>query len=259
MNDLRVCIVQFDIAWEDKEKNLETCYRLLSPLKRKVDLAVLPETFTTGFSMNAPYLAETNEAHTIHTVRVWAKEWDMAIAGSFLAKDTDEKFFNRGFLITPEGEAYFSDKRHLFREEGKLFSPGTHQLIIPYKGWNIRLIVCYDLRFPVWIRNKANEYDLLLCVANWPKARSHVWNTLLRARALENLCYVCGVNRIGTDGEGISYQGESIMLDYKGYPVTEAGQDEKYVTVTIKKEPLQEFRRTFPVWKDADLFKIEEN
>jgi predicted amidohydrolase len=259
MNDLRVCIVQFDIAWEDKTKNLETCYRLLSPLKGKVDLAVLPETFTTGFSMNALHLAESNEENTIQTVRTWAKEWDMAIAGSFLAKDADGKFFNRGFLITPEGETYFSDKRHLFREEGKLLTPGKSYVIIPYKGWNIRLIVCYDLRFPVWIRNKANEYDLLLCVANWPKARAHVWNTLLRARAIENLCYVCGVNRMGTDGEGISHQGESIALDYKAYPVMEAGQEEKCIISTIKKEPLQDFRRKFPVWKEADFFKITEN
>ena len=259
---MNVSIVQSGIAWEDKEKNLQDYYRLLSALQRKTDLAVLPETFTTGFSMRAPHLAESNTGHTVQTLLQWANELGFAIAGSFLAKNPDGKLFNRGFFITPEGASYFSDKRHLFclSEESERLTPGKNSSIIPYRGWNIRLIVCYDLRFPVWIRNRNDEYDLLLCVANWPQARAKVWDILLKARAIENGCYVCGVNRTGVDGNNIPHQGNSVLADYKGNCMLDAGQNpEAVLTQHICKEELEDFRRRFPVGKDADLFKIIEN
>ena len=259
---MNISIVQSNIVWEDKEKNLRNYYRLLLPLRGETDLAVLPETFTTGFSMRVPHLAETNTGNTVQTLLQWANELDFAIAGSFLAKNPDGKLFNRGFFITPEGETYFSDKRHLFclSEESETLTPGENYSIIPYQGWNIRLIVCYDLRFPVWIRNRENEYDLLLCIANWPQARAKVWDVLLKARAIENLCYVCGVNRTGLDGNDISHQGNSVLVDYKGNYILEAGQNpESILTQYINKDDLEDFRRRFPAGKDADCFKIIEN
>jgi predicted amidohydrolase len=262
MNNLRISIIQAGIEWENKEKNLTDYYSHIVPLKGKSDLAVFPEMFTTGFSMNAAHLAETNSEHTIQTLQRWANELELAVAGSFLAKNADNRLYNRGFFITPEGKTHISDKRHLFRisDEHILFNPGKTGSIISYKGWNIRLIICYDLRFPVWIRNKKNEYDLLLCVANWPQSRASVWNTLLKARAIENLSYVCGVNRIGEDGNKILYQGDSAILDYKGDSILETERNQAVIaTATLNKEALQDFRNKFPVWKDADFFKFIEN
>jgi predicted amidohydrolase len=258
MDDLRVSIVQSEIVWENKEKNLENYYTLINPLKKKSDLVVLPEMFTTGFSMHAAPLAEIDTENTIQTIQLWAKELDLAVAGSFLAKDNDNKLYNRGFFITPDKMPCFSDKRHLFRmsEEDVIFTQGKSISLIPYKEWNIRLIICYDLRFPVWIRNRMNEYDLLLCVANWPQSRSNAWNILLKARAIENLCYVCGVNRTGKDAAGILYQGESVLLDYKGTIILDAGkQQEVILTATLNKKDLYSFRNKFPAWKDADSFE----
>jgi predicted amidohydrolase len=186
----------------------------------------------------------------------------LAIAGSFVAKDINGKLFNRGFFVTPNGDASFADKRHLFRISGenRVFTAGTNCPVISYKAWNIRLIVCYDLRFPVWIRNKNKEYDLLLCVANWPTSRATIWKVLLQARAIENLCYVCGVNRIGTDHNGIQYQGDSVVLDFKGDTLLATEVNKASVaTTTISQTQLQQFRQKFPVWQDADAFKIEEN
>jgi predicted amidohydrolase len=259
MNDLRIGLVQADIVWENKQKNLENYGNLLKTLSGKIDLAVLPEVFSTGFSMRAKHLAETNGGLTISTIRSWAKDLDTAICGSFLAQGNSGKVYNRGFFITPGNEAFFYDKRHLFRmgEENRHFSAGDRKLIVPYKGWNIRLIICYDLRFPVWTRNPGNEYDLLVCPANWPAVRSDVWKTLLRARALENQAYVCGVNRIGTDGINSPHQGESALLDFKANLVVETERNQISVaTGVIRKEALDEFRKKFPVWMDADRFEI---
>jgi len=259
MNELRISLIQTDIVWENKQKNLEQTHNLLKTVAGKSDLAVLPEVFSTGFSMHAEHLAEANDCLTISTLRSMAKELNMAICGSFLAKGDSAKVFNRGFFITPEEEAFFYDKRHLFRigEENEHFTAGNQKLIVPYKGWNIRLIICYDLRFPVWARNIDNEYDLLVCPANWPAVRSKVWKILLPARALENEAYVCGVNRIGFDGINVYHQGDSILFDFKGNPVVETEQNQtSVVTGTIRKGDLEDFRRRFPVWKDADRFEI---
>jgi predicted amidohydrolase len=261
MNNLRISLVQAGIAWEDKAKNLKCYGKLLQGIAGKSDLAVLPEMFSTGFSMQAGRLAETNVDFTVQTIHRWVKDCDLAVCGSFLAKDNDSgALFNRGFFITPQGENYFYDKRHLFRmgEENERFTAGNRALIVSYKGWNIRLIICYDLRFPVWNRNRNNEYDLLLCPANWPEVRTNVWEILLKARAIENQSYVCGVNRIGEDGNGMLHRGNSALIDFKGKPVFEAPiNTEAVITETINKDTLSDFRGKFPVWQDADFFEIK--
>ena len=170
--DLRISMIQSHIIWEDREENLGYYGELLRRVSGRTDLAVLPETFTTGFSMDVEKKADTMEGQTVPTIKEWAKKYKLAVAGSFIAKDNG-KFYNRAFFITPEGKEYYYDKRHLFRMAGedKHFSAGDKRLIVPYKGWNICLQVCYDLRFPVWSRNVNNEYDLLIYVANWPGRR----------------------------------------------------------------------------------------
>jgi predicted amidohydrolase len=259
MNELRISLVQSGIFWEDKDRNIEYYGNLLKKLSGESDLAVLPEMFSTGFSMQAMHLAETNEGTTIQTIHSWAKAYRFAVCGSFLAKDDSGQIFNRGFFIDPNGNEWFYDKRHLFRIglEHQHFVAGDRRVIIPYEGWNIRLIVCYDLRFPVWIRNRKNEYDLLICSANWPAARASVWKTLLNARALENQCYVCGVNRIGKDGLYLEHQGDSVLIDFKGNRISETiPNEESVVTGTIQKDLLDRFRERFPAWMDADDFEI---
>ncbi len=254
---LRISLLQTNIKWEDKEYNLATLERFIRELSGKTDMIVVPEMFSTGFSMNSHMLAETIEGNTISKLQAWAKQYDVALTGSFIAEDDDE-YYNRGFFITPL-EATFYDKKHLFRmgDESKHFSAGNKRCIVSYKGFNICLLICYDLRFPVWARNVDNEYDLLLYVANWPESRSRVWNVLLEARALENQAYVCGVNRVGKDGIGLMYKGQSALIDYKGnkqaYLDTAIEQVE---TVEISKEELDLFRNKFPVWKDADKFDL---
>lgn len=258
MNDLRISLIQSTIQWEDKQANLSHFGNLIKSLAGKSDIAVLPETFTTGFSMNKA-LAETKDGTTINTIRDWAKNDNLAICGSFICREADH-IYNRGFFITPEGDEY-ADKRHLFRlgDEHRSFSreEGNYP-IFHYNGWNIRLIICYDLRFPVWIRNRNNEYDLLICSANWPASRANVWTTLLSARAIENLAYVCGVNRIGKDNQNLSHQGDSLLFDFKGEMIAEAPlNEEAVITHTINKEALLSFRKKFPVWKDSDKFTLE--
>jgi len=259
MNELRISLVQAGIFWEDKDRNLEHYGNLLKGLSGKSDLAVLPEMFSTGFSMNVPHLAETNDGTTIQTIHSWAKAYRLAVCGSFLAKDDFQRIYNRGFFIDPDGNECFYDKRHLFRMglEQEQFVAGNRQLTVPYKGWNIRLIICYDLRFPVWIRNRKNEYDVLICPANWPAVRANVWKTLLAARALENQCYVCGVNRIGEDGQQTNHHGDSVLIDFKGNRILETVLNEESIaTEVLRKDFLDDFRERFPAWMDADKFKI---
>ncbi|MDR2628176.1 MAG: nitrilase family protein, partial [Dysgonamonadaceae bacterium] len=164
-----------------------------------------------------------------------------------------------GFFITPDGQQYFYDKKHLFRmgAENTYFTAGNKQLIVPYKGWNIKLIICYDLRFPVWIRNVDNAYDLLICCANWPESRKKVWDILLQARACENYCYVCGVNRTGIDGNGLKHHGGSLLVDPRGKKIINASLPQATIrTATIYKEPLESLRKKFPAWMDGDHFSL---
>ena len=259
MKTLNITLVQTDIVWEDKSENLRNYQSLLKSLSGTTDLVVFPEMFSTGFSMNCADLAETNEEETIQTVKSWSAVFGFAIAGSFMAKDEQGNIYNRGFFVTPEGLTYFYDKRHLFRmgNEHDVFVPGKKQLIVSYKGWNINLIICYDLRFPVWSRNVDNAYDLMICAANWPEVRNSVWEILLKARAIENQSYVCGVNRVGEDGNGLKYRGNSMLINSKGKVLSEfplTGQTVE--TYTIDKKALDDFRRKFPVWQDADRFEL---
>lgn len=262
MNDstLRLSVIQSHIIWEDRLENLGYYGELLRRISGKTDLAVLPEMFTTGFSMRVNNLAETNEEETVNCVKKWAATYQMAIVGSFMATDNG-KFYNRAFFITPEGEASYYDKRHLFSMAGenKYFEAGNKRLVVNYRGWKICPLICYDLRFPVWSRNVKNEYDLLIYVANWPEVRKRAWKSLLQARAIENMAYVCGVNRVGTDGHGFTYIGESLVFTPKGKRLISAGtKDEVTRTCKLEKENLELLRTKFPAWKDADSFLIAE-
>lgn len=255
---LRLSLVQYDIEWENKQRNLDYLHGIVKKLSGKTDIIVLPEMFTTGFSMNSHNLAEPNTGHTITQIKLWAKKYDIGICGSFIASE-GTSFFNRGFFISSDSEHYY-DKRHLFRMgcEPQFFSSGNNRLIFKHKGFNICLLVCYDLRFPVWARNVNNEYDLLIYVANWPASRSKVWNSLLTARALENMSYVCGVNRIGTDGNGLIYNGGSKLINAKGDEISNIVlNSEQIETIQISKTELEHFRIKFPAWKDADSFEIK--
>lgn len=258
MDSIRISIIQTNIVWENKKENLRLLHKRLQSLRGTTEIVVLPEMFSTGFSMQSGILAEPITGTTITTLKQWASLYRTAICGSYMAEDKG-RFCNRAFFLTPEGEEYYYDKRHLFRmgQESAYFSAGNKRLIIPYLGWNICLLVCYDLRFPVWSRNVDNGYDLLIYVANWPAARRPAWDTLLRARALENQCYVCGVNRIGTDGYHLHYNGGSIVYSALGEEITSLpdGQDAN-ATATLSLTTLQRFREKFPVWKDADVFRL---
>ncbi len=256
---LKLTLLQTDILWGDKKENLRRLHEKLQALRGTTEIVVLPEAFSTGFNVECTELAEPTDGETITTLRRWAAEYQLALAGSYIARE-GEHCYNRGFFLTPEGDAWFIDKRHLFRMGGedKFFVPGGERTVIPYRGWNIRLLVCYDLRFPVWARNVENEYDLLLCVANWPAARRLVWDVLLQARALENQCYVCGVNRIGTDAYGIPHNGGSVVYNHKGKLLASvADETEDTATAELDLTALNTFRRKFPVWRDADTFRID--
>lgn len=256
METLKLSILQYNIAWENKAENFATVERMLASCGETSDVIVLPEMFSTGFSMNSIALAEETDGKTIQWVQALAEKYDVAVVGSFIAKEGDE-FYNRGFFILADKQ-YFYDKRHLFRmgNESNHFSAGNKRLIVPFRGFNICLLVCYDLRFPVWSRNVNNEYDLLIYVANWPESRITVWKSLLQARALENSAYVCGANRVGDDGMGIHYSGESVLIDYKGNCLNHFSESEKIILAEISKSKLESFREKFPLWKDADGFEI---
>jgi len=271
MNPLRVTPLQTDIIWEDKQENLHRLQTILKQLRGKTEILILPEMFSTGFSMNSCGLAEPTTGETITTLRQWASEYQIAIAGSYIACDEDSpqsatshptketRYYNRAFFLTPEGKEYFYDKRHLFRmgSESAHFTPGNQRSIINYRGWNILLLVCYDLRFPVWSRNVDNEYDLLIYVGNWPEPRRKVWDVLLQARALENMSYVCGVNRIGKDGNNLPYKGGTIVYSPKGEELARIEDNqEAFATTTLDQNSLIEFRKKFPAWKDADRFNL---
>jgi len=255
---LRVSMVQTSILWEDKNGNLDVCEKQLARLKGHTDIAVLPETFTTGFSMNVAAVADKMTGKTIAAVKRWAQSYRFAIVGSFIAEEGGS-FYNRAFFVTPQGKVYTYDKHHLFRmgNEHQTFSAGEKQTIVRYKDWNICLQICYDLRFPVWSRNVNNAYDLLIYVANWPDVRTNVWNTLLPARAIENSCYVCGVNRVGTDGMGLVYSGNSAIYNHKGERIARTPLNKITTrTFVLDKILLNKFREKFPAWKDADSFRI---
>lgn len=262
MKDLKVCLYPQEIVWNDKEQNFANLEEALNRMHPATDLMIIPETFSTG----CPYgdkesvreLAERNSGKTIERLKDLARRYHVAIAGSYLA-DTGGLLANRAFFIEPNGEEYFGDKRHLFSMAGedKLLSPGHKRMKLRYRGWEIAMVVCYDVRFPVWCRNVGNEYDLLIAVANWPKARIEAWKKLLMARAIENEAYVCGVDCKGKDVKDIEYDGTSMAIDFKGNDISVAdpeGSELIYATLSLDK--LNAFREKFPAYRDADSFKI---
>lgn len=259
MEKLHIALLQNDIVWEDVAANLAACEETIASLDKSVHIAVLPEMFTTGFAMSATRYAEEGDSTTISTLRRWAAQYDIALVGSYIAIDNG-KCYNRGFFVKSDGEVTYYDKRHLFRmgDEGKVFTAGNDRVIVEYKGWNIALFICYDLRFPVWSRNVNNEYDIALYVASWPQVRGHVWRTLLMARAIENACYVCGVNRVGEDGMQLVYTGDTMAIDFKGTIIDKVPDGQQgVVIVELDGDKLQSFRSKFPTWRDADTFTID--
>jgi len=255
MSSLRITLAQMDIFWENKAANFDYLKLVVGNVcaHEKPDIVVLPEMFSTGFSMHSHELAESFHGETISQLTAFAATFEVAIVGSFICRE-GEHYYNRAFFITPQ-ESYYYNKHHLFRMGGEAqsFSPGEERVIVAYKQWQIMLLVCYDLRFPVWSRNRGCEYDLCIYVANWPASRIQVWDALLLARALENQTYVCGVNRVGIDGNDISYNGHSKLIDPRGKVLLQLDKNKACTeVVTIDKEPLLRFREKFPVWMDAD-------
>lgn len=253
-----------EIAWDDKETNFRNLEAALEKAHPETDLMILPETFSTGFPAGCDKeyvrtLAERNTQESIDRLKELAKRFNMAIAGTFIA-NSGGSLYNRAFFIEPSGDETFADKRHLFTMAGedKVFSAGHDRLAVRYRGWNIAMIVCYDIRFPAWCRNRENEYDLLIAVANWPEVRVDAWNKLLFARAIENEAYVCGVDCCGTDPKGFKYDGSSMAIDFKGKEITVKGQESGLLYASLSMDKLTAFREKFPAWRDADKFFIEK-
>ena len=256
---MRITLIQDIIFWTDKAANIQKIEDQLTLLAGTTDLVVLPEMFTTGFCTDKLQLAETMEGETVKKLQYWAVKYRLAIAGSFVANE-NENIYNRAFFVFPSGKIETADKRHLFSFGGEpeYFSSGNKRLIVNYEGFNILVLVCYDVRFPVWSRNINNEYDLVVFVANFPQRRIIDWDILLQARAIENQAYVCGVNRVGVDGQGIDYNGHSVLLDFKAAKLLEfSGNKTSIQTAEISIEPLNLYRRKFAVWRDADEFEIK--
>ena len=256
--NLRLALIQSDLIWENKEANLINFSKLIDEVGQQADVIILPEMFSTGFSMNAIDLAEPLNSPTLDFLKTKAFSSNACITGSFITKE-EGKYFNRLYWVFPDGHFDYYDKRHLFRfgKEDEAYNAGNKRIVVEWKGWKICPLVCYDLRFPVWIRNtNVDPYDLLIFVANWPSARTHVWDTLLKARAIENVCFVAGVNRIGEDGNHLSYDGHSQVLDTKGYLLNELSKESKAVYVTLEKSWLTDFRKKFNTLLDGDNFEI---
>ena len=232
MNDLKVIIIQSDLAWENPTANLNNFDAKINSISEKTDIIVLPEMFNTAFSINPAKCAETMYGATMKWIQHKAKEKNCVIVGSILINENGD-FYNRMVWIQPDGSHFTYDKRHLFRmsDEYKLFNGGNNRTIIEYKGWKINLLICYDLRFPVWSRNTYKdgnyEYDLMIYVANWPASRSFIWQTLLKARAIENQSYVIGVNRVGDDGFNTPHSGDSMIIDPVGNVIYKPRQIKK--------------------------------
>ena len=254
--NLNVALVQTSLVWHDRKTNLEHFAMLLAPVKG-ADLVILPEMFTTGFSMDSETLAEPEAGPTSRWMLEQARLLDAVVTGSVIIKAADGSHRNRLLWARPDGELLHYDKRHLFRMAGEHehYSPGERQVQFELKGWRVRPLICYDLRFPVWSRD-AQHTDLLLYTANWPGARRLHWNRLLPARAIENLCYVAAVNRTGTDGKGFAYTGDSQVLDFQGESLFNAGEADGVFEVTLNAADLAAYRTKFPAHLDADTFEI---
>jgi len=261
MSSLTVTLIQSVLHWEDRPANLAMFEEKIFSVKEKTELIILPEMFSTGFSMDPAKLAETMDGETVLWMKRMAGRKNSIVTGSVIIKE-EGNYYNRLIWMLPNGQYGTYDKRHrfAFAGEDRHYTAGNKRLIASVKGWKINLMVCYDLRFPVWSRQQAQpeelEYDLLIYVANWPEKRARAWKTLLPARAIENQCYVVGLNRVGQDGNGHYYSGDSMVVDPLGSLLYHKNGEEDIVTLTLQKEPLQETRTRMPFWKDGDHFII---
>ncbi len=257
--NLNITYIQTSLHWQNVDANIAHFTTLIQNINEPTHLIVLPEMFTTGFTMQPKLFAEEHGGKGLQWMQQMAIQKQCAITGSISVK-VDNDYYNRLYFVLPNGSYQFYNKRHLFRmgNEHLHYSFGTEKLIVEYLGWKICPLVCYDLRFPAWSRNTKNKpYDLLLFVANWPEARTYPWQQLLIARAIENQCYVIGVNRIGQDGNGINHSGDSLVIDFKGNKLnTSNANTPKLETVTLSLTELQNFKMQFPAMLDADDFEI---
>lgn len=257
MENLKITTFQGYLFWENIDKNLQNLSLKLSNIREKTDLIILPEMFTTGFTMNAANLAEPMDGKAMQWMRDTAAKYNAVVTGSLIVTENGN-FYNRLIWMRPDGTYEKYDKRHLFTmaKEENTYTAGHDKLIVELKGWKVCPMICYDLRFPVWIRNTNAEYDLLIFVANWPEKRSLHWRTLLPARAIENLSYVIGVNRVGHDGNEVYHSGDSTCIDPTGNVVYYKRDEEDVYTFTIYPEEVEKARRYFPFLKDADRFTL---
>ena len=265
---ITITTIQTNLHWEDKAANLKMLEEKINSIKEKTEIVVLPEMFTTGFSMKPELLAETMDGETVQWMKRISAVKKIILTGSAIIEERGN-YYNRLIWMLPNGQYGVYDKRHRFAYAGEdnHFSSGTKRLIASVKGWKINLLVCYDLRFPVWARQRPTpnpsqegigeaEYDVLIYVANWPEKRIHAWKTLLQARAIENQCYVVGVNRVGNDGNNIHYSGESMMIDPMGEVLYTKKDEEDIFTLSLDRMNLQTVREKLPFLKDADGFMI---
>ena len=254
---MKIAIIQAPLIWENPKENRNYFEDKINSIQEEIDLVVLPEMFSTGFTMQPENVAETMEGETISVLKSLAKAKNTAITGSLIIRENG-KFYNRLVFVFPSGEVKKYDKRHLFSLAGeeKIYASGIEKLIVEYKGWKICPLICYDLRFPVFSRN-VEEYDLLLYVANWPQQRIQVWDILLKARAVENMAYVIGVNRIGLDGNNHAYSGHSQVVDFLGDYLVEPQISEEIVIVDLDKNKMLEARQKLGFLKDRDTFILD--
>jgi predicted amidohydrolase len=261
---LKVTLIQTSLFWENKKANLAMLEEKINSISEKTEVVILPEMFSTGFSMNAGALAEEMSGDTISWTSKMSAQKKIILTGSVIIKE-ENKFYNRLIWMLPNGEYGYYDKRHLFAyaQENQFYSAGNKRLITQVKGWKLNTQVCYDLRFPVWARQSFRhaendspkvEYDILLYVANWPAVRATAWKTLLKARAIENQCYVIGLNIVGEDGNNHRYDGGSMIIDPLGEIIYEAPNKEEVFTYTFDRDHLEQIRQKFPFLKDADQF-----
>jgi omega-amidase len=266
---LTLTLIQTSLYWEDKQANMAQLEEKIMGIPEKTELVILPEMFSTGFSMSPQTLAETMGSHTMAWMKKVASAKKIILTGSIIISEQGQ-YYNRMIWMLPNGTFGYYDKRHLFAYAGedKHYAPGAKRLVASVKGWRVLLQVCYDLRFPVWSRQayktqevneKILEYDLLIYVANWPDKRRHAWNTLLQARAIENQCFVAGVNRVGKDANGHLYTGDSMIANPLGEIVYHKQNEEDVFTMTLFKEEVDGIREKLPFWKDGDMFRILES
>ena len=259
---LKVALIQTELYWKEKDANRAMFEELIENLGQDVDMIVLPEMFTTGFTMEAEEVAEPTNFHTLKWMKQIAAQKQALVTGSIVVKEGGD-YYNRLLWVYPDGNYGFYDKRHLFRmaDEDAHYTMGKERKVFEWKGWKIMPQVCYDLRFPVWSRNlvKENEmaYDFVYFVANWPAPRVSAWDILLQARAIENLAYAAGVNRIGQDGNKVPYVGHSAAYNFKGEVLGHCRDEDKAIIITLDKTALTAYREKFPAWLDADDFSIQ--